>query len=82
LSRSTYAGWRDHTRTLDALGGYSLSDYPVVAGGEGFKAFVARVSPAVLDTLGVAPALGRFLTDQDDRENAAPVAILSDALWR
>ena len=82
LSRSTYAGWRDHTRTLDALGGYSLSDYQVVAGGEGFKAFVARVSPAVLDTLGVAPALGRFLTDQDDRENAAPVAILSDALWR
>ena len=82
LSRSTYAGWWDHTRTLDALGGYSLSDYQLVTGGEGFKAFGARVSPAVLDTLGVGPALGRFLTDQDDHENAAPVAILSDPLWR
>ena len=76
LSRSTYAGWRDRTRTLDALGGYSLSDYQLASGSEGFKAFGARVSPAVLDTLGVAPALGRFLTDQDDREGAAPVVIL------
>jgi predicted permease len=82
LSRSTYAAWQDHTRTLDALGGYSVRDYQVVTGGEGFKAFGARVSSAVLYTLGVGPALGRFLTDQDDRENAAPVAILSDALWR
>ena len=49
------------------------SDYQVVTGGEGFKAFGARVSSAVLDTLGVGPALGRFLTDQDDRENAAPL---------
>ena len=24
LSRSTYAAWQDHTRTLDALGGYSV----------------------------------------------------------
>ena len=82
LSRSTYAGWWEHTRTLDALGGYSLSDYQLVTGGEGFKAFGARVSSAVLDTLGVGPAFGRFLTDQDDRENAAPVVILSDTLWR
>jgi predicted permease len=82
LSRSAYAGWRDHTRTLDALGGYGLYDYQVIVRGEGFKTFGARVSPVVLSTLGVAPALGRFLSDEDDRENAPPVAILSDALWR
>ena len=63
LSRSTYAGWREHTRTIDALGGYALADFQLAFGGEGFKVFGARVSPAVLDTLGVSPALGRFLTD-------------------
>ena len=42
----------------------------------------ARISAAVLDTLGVRPALGRFLTDDDDRDGAQPVVILSDALWR
>jgi putative ABC transport system permease protein len=82
LSRSTYAGWRDRTRTLDALGGYAVSDYQLVVRSEGFKASGARVSPAVLGTLGVMPALGRLFSDDDDRENAPPVVILSDALWR
>src|SRR6478672_6784879 len=71
LSRSTYAVWREHTRTIDAIGGYGLSDHQLAFGSEGFKVFGAQVSAAVLATLGVAPALGRFLSDDDDRE-AAP----------
>jgi predicted permease len=82
LSRSTYAGWREHRRTLDALGGYAVYDFQLVVRSEGFKAFGARVSPAVLGTLGVTPALGRFFTDEDDRETRSPVVILSDGLWR
>jgi putative ABC transport system permease protein len=82
LSRSTYAGWRENARTLDALGGHALVEFQVVLGGEAVKEFGARVSPAVLATLGVAPALGRFLTDDDDGEGAPAVVIISDWLWR
>ena len=82
LSRSTYAVWRENARTLDALGGYSLSEYQLAFGSEGVKVFGARVSPAVLGTLGVAPALGRLLTDADNREGAPPVVIVSDGMWR
>ena len=82
LSRSTYAVWRERTRTLDALGGYALLDYQLTFGDEGLKVFGSQVSPAVLGTLGVAPALGRFWTDDDDREGAPPVVIVSDGLWR
>jgi putative ABC transport system permease protein len=82
LSRSTYAVWREHTRTVDALGGYALADAQLAFGAEGVKAWGARISPAVLETLGVAPALGRFLTDEDDRDGAPPVVIVSDGLWR
>jgi putative ABC transport system permease protein len=82
LSRSTYAVWRQNAHTLDALGGYAFSEYQLAFGSEGFKVFGARVSPAVLGTLGVAPALGRFLTDDDDREGAPPVVLVSDGLWR
>jgi predicted permease len=32
--------------------------------------------------LGVAPAAGRLLTAEDDRPGSAPVAVLSDRLWR
>jgi putative ABC transport system permease protein len=82
LSRSTYAVWRERTRTLDVLGGYAIYEYQVGAGRERFKAFGAPISPTILDTLGAAPSVGRLLTDADDRERAPRVAVLSDALWR
>jgi putative ABC transport system permease protein len=82
LSRGTYAGWREHTRTLDALGGYGLFEYQIALGSERAKVTGAQISPAVLETLGVPPALGRFFRDDDDRAGAQPVVILSDALWR
>ena len=82
LSRSTYVTWRERNDTLDALGGYALSEYLLVFGSEGVKESGARISAAVLDTLGVPPALGRFLTDDDDRQGAPPVVIVSNGLWR
>ena len=82
LSRSTYAVWRENAGTLDALGGHALIDSQVVLGGEAVKEFGARISPAVLATLGARPALGRFLAEDDDREGAPAVVIVSDRLWR
>ena len=82
LSRSTYAVWRENSRTLDALGGHALIESPLVYGGEVVKEFGARISPAVLATLGAAPALGRFLAEDDDREGAPAAVIISDRLWR
>ena len=82
LSRSTYAVWRQNARTLDALGGHALVEFPLVLGGEVVKEFGARISPAILATLGAAPALGRLLAEDDDREGAPAVVIVSDRLWR
>ena len=82
LSRSTYAVWRENARTLDALGGHALVESQLVLGGEVVKEFGARISPAVLATLGAAPALGRLLAEDDDREGAPAVVIVSDRLWR
>jgi predicted permease len=41
----------------------------------------ARVSAALFDVLGVAPALGRAFSREDD-EGRRPVVILTDGLWR
>jgi putative ABC transport system permease protein len=82
LSRGTYAVWRDGAQTLDALGGYAISDYRVDIADKALKVTGAQVSPALLDTLGAAPALGRVLTDDDDRSGASPVVVLSHRWWR
>src|SRR4051812_36989784 len=42
----------------------------------------AMVSPAYFTALGVAPQRGRLFSAEDDRPNGAPVAIISDGLWR
>ncbi len=41
-----------------------------------------RVTPDYFRLHGVAPALGRDFIDSDDRAGSAPVAIISDDLWR
>jgi len=52
-------------------------------GDEGDPASVsaAQASAALFEVLGVAPALGRTFTVEEDRDNA-PVAVISDTLWR
>jgi predicted permease len=40
------------------------------------------VSGNYFDTLGVTPAAGRLITDADDRVGAAPVAVISEQVWR
>ncbi len=81
LSRPTYAIWREQTRTLDAIGGYSILDARLGEGAHGFKTFGARISPAILGTLGGAPTVGRFFADADDIDGASPIVIISDRLW-
>ncbi len=82
LSRGTYAGWLEGARTLDALGGYGVAEFQVRFGGDHVKVPGARLSPAVLGTLGVAPTMGRLLADDDARDGSAPVVVVSDRLWR
>ncbi len=82
LSRGAYAGWLEHPRTLDGLGGYGSAEFQARFGSEHIKVPGARVSPSVLGMLGVTPAAGRLLADDDAREGSAPVVLVSDGLWR
>jgi hypothetical protein len=73
---------------LDHVNVYLLEDGPGYAlvdtgiGDEPSRLPGSLVSPAVFDILRATPALGRFFTSGEDVEGAAPVAVLSDQLWR
>jgi putative ABC transport system permease protein len=65
------AGVTDVRLALAAAGGANSEEVQGLA-----------VSHGLLRLLGVAPALGRDFTRDDDRPEAAPVVLLSDAIWR
>jgi predicted permease len=63
------AAWRGNGGTLSAPGDPEYIN-------------TRQISANLLAVLGVPVASGRAFVDEDDRAGAAPVAIISDALWR
>jgi predicted permease len=62
-----------------AFGGVGLN---VSANGEADVATGQAVSGNYFTALGVQPAAGRLLTDEDDQPSATPVAVLSHRYWQ
>src|ERR1700674_238884 len=52
------------------------------AGAKTARVFGHLVSPEYFTTLGVEPAMGRFFRADGEKEGTAPVAVISDRLWR
>jgi len=81
LSTPDYFDIREQATSYASLGVYSPR--PANLGGENAQA-VRSVSctPGVLKSFGIAPALGRVFEDADEAKGAAPVAVVSNDLWR
>jgi len=54
----------------------------VSAGTKTARVFGHLVSPEYFTTVGVEPARGRFFRAETEKEGTAPVAVISDRLWR
>jgi predicted permease len=78
----SYQRMREHQGPLSdvfAFGGVSLN---VSADGQADVANGQAVSGNYYTGLGVLPAVGRLLTDEDDKAGATPVAVLSHRYWQ
>ena len=87
LSYKNYRDLAAQSRALEGLAAFSwpnpvaLVDPAVGAGAE--EIWSAAVSTNYFDVLGVRPQLGRTFRPEEERAvGAAPVVVLSDALWR
>ena len=77
----TYQRMRENPGPLSdvfAFGGVGLN---VSADGQADVATGQAVTGNYFTVLGVSPALGRLLTDEDDKPNTTPVAVLSHRYW-
>ncbi len=80
LSPPDYQDIREQTNSFAELGVYSTTRLNLGAKSpESLPAI--KCTAGVLRVLGVKPALGRWLDESDQAMGAAPVAVISHALW-
>ena len=77
-----YRDIRDQSRSFQAVGLYSI-DVTVIENKDGALSEIApRVTPNIFSMLGMKPLLGRVFTEAEGQPGGAPVAVLSEGLWR
>ncbi|MFL5618067.1 MAG: ADOP family duplicated permease [Gemmatimonadaceae bacterium] len=81
-----YARYRDIVRlthSFSAVAGYTLSDLAVGSGDEAREMHVGVVSPSFFGFFDAPPVIGRYFTEAESAPpNAAPLAVLSHAMWQ
>ena len=84
VSPANWLDWQRQSRTFRALAAWRIVPDGITLTGVGeptqLKAQI--VSAEFFPVLGVAPALGRTLSEDDDRPNAPRVLVLSYRLWQ
>jgi len=68
--------------SFQSLGAYGTYEATVYGEGDPYQVPALGATPALLDALGMRPALGRSLTAEDVVEGAGPVMLLGYELWR
>jgi predicted permease len=84
LSFPDYEYYRDHNHVFSDMGAFTAETSTVIWNRSGAGEVIegSLVSANFFSILGVQPALGRAFLPEDDRtETAAPVVVLSHALW-
>ncbi len=75
------ARWRQDSRTME-IAALQLSEIDVAGLGEPERVTVARASVNVFPLLGVQPAQGRWLRDDEEHAGRDDVILISDRFWR
>jgi putative ABC transport system permease protein len=74
--------WNAQNRTFEALGASYFENVTDTSGPVPERVAAMNTSPRFFQVLGVAPALGRLPTPQEERFGGPPVIVISDAFWR
>ena len=77
-----YLSWTEQNHSFQALGAAGGGFYTLSGRGDPEQLNGAPISPSLLPILGIQPVRGRGFREGDDRPGAAPVALISEALWR
>ncbi len=83
VSPKNYGDWVEQQQSFEGLGAYRRYKFNLSDDDEPVRLDGARITASLFPTLGKQPVLGRGFTEEDDRPGQpAPVALISDNLWR
>jgi putative ABC transport system permease protein len=82
LSYRDFRECREQNRVFSEMAGNAFHDLTLTGAGEPSIVNTADVTPEIFSLLGVKPLAGRTLLPEDGKQGAAPVAIVSENLWR
>ncbi|MCC7007667.1 MAG: ABC transporter permease [Acidobacteria bacterium] len=73
---------RDHLRSITAAFAFSSTRTTILVDGEPELVSADLVSGAYFDVLGIRPAAGRLLANEDRHPAPEPAAVISDGYWQ
>lgn len=82
VSTVDYVELKKHPEVFSDVAEYYFNDLTLTGAGTAQHVDPVNASAGFFRILGVKPALGRTITEADDRSNAPKVALLSDKFWR
>ncbi len=82
VSPANWLDWQRESRTFESFAAWNLAQATLTNGSEPVRIRGQRVSAELFRVMRVEPLLGRTFTQEDDRRGSAPVAIVSQRLWR
>ncbi len=82
ISYPNFRDWQKENRTFSSLAVSRVYSFSLIGAGEPEQLDGEFVSSDFFPTLGVKPMLGRTFMAGEDEVGAAPVAIISEGLWR
>jgi putative ABC transport system permease protein len=82
LSYDEYEAWKTEIPAIEDVGLFTDGAVNLTDGDEPERVRAANVGANVFQVLGVSPLIGRGFTEEEDRLNGAPAAILSHEIWQ
>jgi putative ABC transport system permease protein len=82
VSPANWLDWQRGSRALRGLAAWNSMAFRLTGAGEPKRVSAQLVSAEFFPVLGVAPLLGRTISDEDDRLNGPRVAVVSYRAWQ
>ena len=82
VSVLNYLSWKESTRAFESLGAIQFGTFTLSGQGDPENYTGNAISPSLMPLLGLQTVVGRAFSDEDEKPGAAPVAMISQALWR